>query len=1361
MNDHIPSGHGARQLSLLERVDQICDRFEAQWKPGVPLAEQPRIEDFLGEVTEAERPTLLGEMLALELAYRHDAGDSFTPEEYRGRFPKDGTVVDQAFAELKRPAAPSDGDTPVDSAQPPGHGPQPLKADSLPTVDRDPALDSRGAAETVQPPAGGISTLARFQPLRLHARGGLGEVYVAQDSELRRQVAFKQMQERYADDPHSRQRFLREAEITGGLEHPGIVPVYGLGQDAAGRPFYAMRFIQGDSLKAAIARFHQADTPGRDPGERTLALRGLLGRFVALCNAVAYAHSRGVLHRDLKPGNVMLGPYGETLVVDWGLAKPVGRSLGSDESAACALEPTLASNLARTQVGQPLGTPEYMPPEQAAGRLDELGPASDVYGLGATLYCLLTGKAPFDRAAGQPILERVQRGDFLPPRQVKPSVPPALAAVCLKAMALRPQDRYATAKALAEDIEHWLADEPVSCWREPWRLRLRRWGRRHRGMVSALAAAAVVLVVVGGIGAWWLGGLEAEWRADQERAQDAVKAALQQIEEFQDKAEWDKAKVVLVQALSRLPEEGADELRQRLEQARINLGLVRRIERVHLQSSAWVDGKFDSTGAAKGYAAVFRMLGLNVAGDPGVVARQVAASPIRNQLVAALDRWALAAFQQRDTKTQKQLLAVARRVDPGRWRDQVRNPAVWSNRHALTRLAAEAGVARSSPVLLGLLGGLLDASGGDAIGLLDLAQRQHPADFWLSSYLADAFFRRRRWEEAAGYYRTALAVRPSNPALYNNLGDALYAKRDLDAAIHAYGKAIALDPKLAQAHNNLGNALKARGDLGGAIAAYRRAIALDPKDAKAHANLGNTLYAKKDLDGAIAEYREAIGLEPTIGPSVYNVLGAALYAKRDLDAAITAYRRGIALDAKDAMAHSNLGLTLKAKGDLDGAIAEYQKSITLDPKLAQAHNNLGLALKDKGNLDAAIAAYRRAIALDPKYASAHSNLGGALYAKRDLDGAIAEIQKAIALDPKNAKAHANLGSALTDKRDLAGAIAAFRKAIALDPKFATAQFGLGNGLYAKGDLEGAIAAYRQAIVLDPKDARAYNNLGIALYTKRDLHGAIAAYRSAIGLNPKFTQPHTNLGMALYAKRDVDGAMAAFHRAIALNPKDGKACGALGEALLLQGRFAEGCQTCRRALKLLPPTDPLRKVILQRLQGGEQLLQFEAKLDAILKGEAQPGGPGEQMALAFLCRRHQKRYAAAARFYAGAFAGDPRLAKDLRFKDRYNAACAAALAAAGQGEDAAKLPDKLKARLRQQALDWLQEDLAAWKKVAEKGTAQSRTAVQKTLQLWKQNPDLTSLRDKAALAKLPETEWQAWQKLWAEVEAVVKRAQGKE
>jgi serine/threonine protein kinase len=350
----------------------------------------------------------------------------------------------------------------------------------------DPSADADAPASSaaVASPSAGL----RYQPVAAHKEGGFGEVMVADYTELHRRVALKRIRAERSRDASSRREFLREPEITARLEHPGVVPVHGLVHDAEGQPYYAMRFIEGGSLADVVQRFHDADkNPKRDPGERSLALRELLNRFVAVCNTIAYAHSRGIIHRDLKPQNIMLGKYGETLVVDWGLAKQFERS----DAARAVGEETVRSSATpeateETVPGIVKGTPGYMSPEQASGRIDEVGLASDVFALGATLYAILTGVAPYK---GQQAVIKVRRAEFPAPRQVKPQVPWALEAVCLKATALKPEDRYATAKVLAEDVEKWLADEPVTAWREPLSGQIRRWARRHRGLVGTVSAA--------------------------------------------------------------------------------------------------------------------------------------------------------------------------------------------------------------------------------------------------------------------------------------------------------------------------------------------------------------------------------------------------------------------------------------------------------------------------------------------------------------------------------------------------------------------------------------------------------------------------------------------------------------------------------------------------------------------------------------------------------------------------------------------------------------------------------------------------------------------------------------------------------
>jgi serine/threonine-protein kinase len=363
-------------------------------------------------------------------------------------------------------------------------------------LETDLTVDNVEETRTYKPETS-ASSGQRFHVLRFHAEGGLGAVYLARDVELNRDVALKRIKGESADDPECRDRFVREAEITGRLEHPGVVPVYGLGQLADGRPEYAMRFIEGESLKRAIARHHASRlTVVADRGLQALALPNLVRRFLDVCNVISYAHSRGIVHRDIKPSNIMLGPYGETLVVDWGLAKPVGLSKEPWDRPEPVRERKPQNSLGSPTIG-PIGTPSYMSPEQAAGAHDQVSFPSDLYSLGATLYCLLTGKAPIIGGVNdtEAMLAKARSGDFRKPRELDPTVPPALEAVCLKAMALRPEDRYPTAQALGQDIERWLADAPISVYREPLAVRLGRWTRRNKTLVAMVAMLVVCVVI--------------------------------------------------------------------------------------------------------------------------------------------------------------------------------------------------------------------------------------------------------------------------------------------------------------------------------------------------------------------------------------------------------------------------------------------------------------------------------------------------------------------------------------------------------------------------------------------------------------------------------------------------------------------------------------------------------------------------------------------------------------------------------------------------------------------------------------------------------------------------------------------------
>ena len=377
-----------------------------------------------------------------------------------------------------------------------------------PVPDRTETLAPRAAGDSIAPSASapvsspiaqvGADDPERYQQICEHARGGLGRVVRAVDKRLGRTVAVKELLRR-SSAPGNEARFLREALITARLEHPGIVPVHEAGRWPSGDPYYVMKLVEGRTLKEQIA----GCTALRDR-------LGLLPHVIAVADAVGYAHSEGVIHRDLKPSNVIVGEFGETIVVDWGLARDRKRDVpepvvDNDQSLArpsgrASENPdndfiAAAGSGVSTVSGKVVGTPAYMSPEQARGELvDE---RADVYAIGAVLYELLAGTPPHHDDTPQATLDRVIAGPPRPVALMTPHVPSELATIVNKAMARCPDDRYVNATALAEDLRRFQTGKLVSAHSySAWSL-VRKKLSQHRGVVAMAAASAIALGAVG------------------------------------------------------------------------------------------------------------------------------------------------------------------------------------------------------------------------------------------------------------------------------------------------------------------------------------------------------------------------------------------------------------------------------------------------------------------------------------------------------------------------------------------------------------------------------------------------------------------------------------------------------------------------------------------------------------------------------------------------------------------------------------------------------------------------------------------------------------------------------------------------
>jgi tetratricopeptide (TPR) repeat protein/tRNA A-37 threonylcarbamoyl transferase component Bud32 len=891
----------------------------------------------------------------------------------------------------------------------------------------------------------------RYAVLGEIARGGVGVVLKARDPDLGRDVALKVLRHEHAANRDALQRFVEEAQIGGQLQHPGIVPVYDFGLGSEGQPYFAMKLVKGRTLAQLLA--------GREPLASTRP--ALLSVFQAVCQTIAYAHDRGIVHRDLKPSNVMVGAFGEVQVVDWGMSKILARGGAADDAGAVEVTHPVVRTVrsstgsAPSVVGSVLGTPQYMPPEQARGELDRIDERADVFALGAILCEILTGRPPYVGTEAE-ILAQAAHGALEPAvARVRSCGGDAqLVSLCVSCLAGSPTDRPRTAGVVAAQVSAYLAaleDRARRAEADAAEARIRTIAeRRARRLTLALSAAVLALVLVGG-GGWIWTASQRRSRADGVERQ--VERALADATRLRGQAEaagaaealplWREALATARRAEAVAASVDADQAtRERVvaatsemteaqhraeaaaEQRRRDDAAAERLDVIRVRfGETW-----DMRAKVADYAKAFQEY---LGGDVDALGTEEAASRIhtsriRERLILGLMDW-MAARQTVDSGPTI-LPELIARVDTDPWRAKARKAA--GSPAALRDLAAQSDLDARNVLELLWLAEVL-AGGGDidrAMAMHLETWRRHPGDFWACFEFAtrSQYASPPRLQEATRYYTAALAIRPRSVAVHQNMGNLCLEDGRIEDAIREFRSAIRIDPKFAFAHVGLSNALVDNGDLGGAISALREAIRLDPALAAAHNNLAQLLSLTGDLPASLAEALEAVRLAPSWAVA-HGSLGAARLESGDLDGAISAFREALRLDPTIAQAHNGLGVTLQHKGDLEGAAFEFREAIRLDPRLPRPHVNLGTTLHQKGDRQAAVAAYREAIRLDPRDAEAHAGLGQVFQNSGDLDGAIAEFREAMRLDPTVALTYWNLAQALKGRGRLRESLEALER----------------------------------------------------------------------------------------------------------------------------------------------------------------------------------------------------------------------------------------------------------------------------------------------------------------------------------------------
>jgi serine/threonine-protein kinase len=1156
-----------------------------------------------------------------------------------------------------------------------------------------------GAGDARQPIGEVLPRIPGHEVRAVLGRGGMGVVYAARHLKLNREVAVKMLLAGEYATPKELARFLREAEAVANLCHPNIVQVHDV-SELDGRPFFTMELVEGGSLAQRLA-----GTP--QPVAAAVAM------VKSLAEAVEVAHRGGIIHRDLKPANVLVSSDGTPKISDFGLARKVGN----------------AASL--TASGTVLGTPSYMAPEQVKGSPDAIGPAVDVYALGAILYETLTGRPPFRSESALATQMQVLAQEPVRPSQLNGRVPRDLETICLKCLQKEPSWRYASAVALAEDLGRFERGEPIAARQASLPERAVRWVRRN----PTRAALTVTALVLFGVAA---ASARREWMlAAGQRAEIAKwTPKLELVTRLQTEGRFPEAREVL----QGVPDFGSSYLRDRIQRACSELNLAEHLDAIRMDRSALVEGRFDvrsnKAKADREYELAFRKGGLGAPNDdPGTVARRAGASPIHTALVAALDDWAVCT---EDERRMGWILEVARAADPDPdgWRDRVRDPGLAGE--ALDELARTAIVEHQSVQILVALGQRMQDAGADALDFLGRIQRQFPMDFWANFTLGLALSERTP-VEAIRYYQAALAIRPQAAVVHLDLGRALAASNRIDDAIVHYRRAIDIDPTFSHAITDLGLALSQEGMLTEALELTRQAVRLDTASARNHNNVGDVLARMELEDEALAEFQQALALDPDYAYAHYNVIRL-----------------------------------FERQGRFDEARAHCEHVIRVAPALASGHIWLGRILMDEGHTAEAIPELELASRLGPTEFGAHYMLAECLRAAGRSEQGLYHYNQSLTSHPYplefEARIKAGRRAALLDLGRAEEARYEWERELALGPAEHDAWYGYAElCLFLAKDAE-----YRQACrdllerfegSTDPQVCeRTGRSCLLGELTDDEFRRASALIGRAVHadrtLSPAWAYPYFLVaqGLALYRAGDWEGAIRV------LQGDPSRVLGPLPHLVLAMANYRAGrAGAAWRSFATAIDSydwDTMRAVIIDAWiyhavrREAERLVL--PNLPALLDGQYRAEQADELTAMIAACRSRRLTLATA-RLFAGAFEADHALAEDLEAAHRYHAACAAARVGEGIGEDAALVSDRERTRWREQARRWLWDDLTAREALLEDPSS----AELHELANWLADPELAGLREQSELAKLPPSEREDCLELWHRVEELLATVQAEE